>query len=287
MVDTPVLITGGSGYVGRRLVRRLAADGIRLRLLLRATSDVSWLSGIRPAPEVLRGDLEDAASLTGVADGIRQVIHLVHIRYASAVVAMLSRDVEKVVFLSSLRALSQVPCPSVQQVLDGERLAQSIPGAVILRPSMIYGPGDDRNLSRLTRWLRRRSWLPVIGADCLHQPVYVDDVIDAIVAARRPSVEGVFAIAGPMSLAYHELIATVGEAVGVRPRLIPLPAAAIAGTIRLLQHLPRRQPMILGQVLRLLEDKSYDIDRARRLLDFQPRSLADGLRVAAQETTAA
>lgn len=275
-----ILITGGSGYVGRRLVRRLTEQGRHLRLLLRPTSDLTWLRDIEPPPEVVHGDLEDVPNFRDMTQGVRQIIHLAHIRYARAVVSMIDADTERVVFVSSLRALSKIPCTTLDQVLDGEQAASAVPGAVILRPSMIYGPGDDRNISRLAGWLRRRRWLPVMGARHLHQPVYVDDVIDAIITANARTVEGVFAIAGPDPISYAELIVAVSSVLGVRPHLVRIPSTLLIAFLRFWQHLPLPQPVDVAQVRRLLEDKAYDIGRARTLLDFAPRSFSDGLTLA-------
>lgn len=280
VMEPTILITGGSGYVGRRLVRRLTEQGRHLRLLLRPTSDVTWLRDLERPPEVIHGDLEDVASLKGMAQGIHQVIHLAHIRYARSVAATIDANTESVVFVSSLRALSKIPCTSVDLVLGGEQAASTVPGAIILRPSMIYGPGDDRNISRLAGWLRRRRWLPVMGARHLHQPVFVDDVIDAIIAANARAVEGVFAIAGPDPMSYAELILAIGSVLGVRPHLVSIPSTLSIAFLRLWQHLPLSQPVDVAQVRRLLEDKVYDIGRARTLLGFAPRSFSDGLKLA-------
>ena len=277
-METPLLITGGSGYTGRRLVRRLATQGETMRLLLRSTSDTSWIDGIEPVPHVVEGDLDDPSSLHEAMDGVQRLIHLAHIRHTSALMSVLGhRPMNRVVLVSSLRAVSQVPCLSVAEVLKGEQAAGDMRATVILRPSMIYGSGDDRNLSRLASWLRRCRWLPVIGADGLHQPVHVDDVVTAIESALRGSVFGVYSIAGPEAIRYSELIDTIGAIIGVQPRVIRCPAGLVVGAARIWHGLRLPAPVGVAQVRRLLEDKQYDIEPARRDLDYSPRTLRDGL----------
>lgn len=274
----PILVTGGTGYTGRLLLRRLAAGGTdRVRLLARAGSD---LAGLPEGLDIVRGDLAEPATLAPALRGARVVLHLAHVRHTAAL-ADLPEGVEHVVVVSSLRALSRVPSPSVDEVLAGERAAASLCAPwTILRPSMIFGPGDDRNLGRLAAGLRRRPWLPVVGPGCLHQPVYVEDVIDAILACpANPRAAGrTYAIAGAEALPYRDLVARVGAAVGVAPHLIPLPAGPIAGVLCGLEWLGLRPPVASEQVRRMLEDKAYDIEPARRDLGYRPLTVAEALR---------
>lgn len=281
----PLLITGASGYTGRRLVRRLVERGDTVRLLLRESSETEWLADLDVQPEIVHGDLEDESSVSSAFAGMGRVIHLAHIRYAR-VVAHAHTSNQRIVFISSLRALSTVPCPSVDEVLQGERDAATVPGAVVLRPSMIYGPGDDRNLSRLADWLSRHRWVPTIGAQHLHQPVHVDDVVEAIIAAIDGTETGLFAIAGPAPLSYADLVEHVGRSVGVKPWLVRMPAAPLVGGMKIWRALRLPAPVEVSQVQRLLEDKAYDITPARQKLGFSPRSLASGLQASEESVEA-
>jgi len=265
----PVLVTGGTGYTGRRLLHRLVGTGCRVRALVRSTSDIASLPA---SVEVIRGDLEDAGSLGAALDGVRLVYHLAHVRFTANLLQRVSADVEHVVIVSSLRALSRVPSATVGQVLEGESAAANsrVPWT-ILRPSMIFGDGDDRNISRLADRVRRRRWIPSVGSACRHQPVFVEDVLDAILAARATAARGqTYAIAGAEPLTWAELTAIVGRYVGERPRSLPLPAAAAARILSIIEATGLVLPIRSEQVLRMLEDKVYDIEPARRDLGFTP-----------------
>ena len=265
----PVLVTGGTGYAGRRLLHRLVGTGCRVRALVRSTSDIASLPA---SVEVIRGDLEDAGSLGAALDGVRLVYHLAHVRFTANLLQRVSAEVEHVVIVSSLRALSRVPSATVGQVLEGESAAANsrVPWT-ILRPSMIFGDGDDRNISRLADHVRRRRWIPSVGSACRHQPVFVEDVLDAILAARATAARGqTYAIAGAEPLTWAELTAIVGRCVGERPRSLPLPAAAAAWILSIIEATGLALPIRSEQVLRMLEDKVYDIEPARRDLGFTP-----------------
>ena len=273
----PAAVTGGTGYTGRRLLRRLADAGVPTRVLVRPASDRSLLpEGVIP----VEGELDAPSTVAPALAGARIVYHLAHVRFTASVVAALPAGVERLVVVSSLRALSRVPCPSVDAVLQGEAALADCPAPwTILRPSMIFGPGDDRNLSRLAATLRRWPCIPVAGARCLHQPVFVEDVIDAILACpgRAAAAGRTYAIAGPEALTYADLIAAVGAAVGRRPRRVPVPAAAVAALLAIAEKCRVSLPISASQVRRLLEDKAYDIGPARRDLGFAPLALPAAL----------
>ncbi|MDA0333537.1 MAG: NAD(P)H-binding protein [bacterium] len=274
----PALVTGATGYTGRRLVHRLVHSGHSVRVLVRPDSHVESLpEGI----EILRGDLDDPATLRPALEGVSRIYHLAHVRFTGNLMPHVPADVAHVVIVSSLRALSRVASPTVAQVLSGET---AVAGArvpwTILRPSMIFGDGDDRNISRLVSRVRQGNWIPTMGRHCLHQPVYVGDVVEAILACvEAPAARGqTYAIAGAMPLTWDALIHAVGDVVGQRPRQWPVPAAVAARFLSALEATGLRLPIEAEQVWRMLEDKVYDIEPARRDLHFAPLTFAAAMR---------
>ncbi len=273
-----ILVTGATGYVGRHLMRRLCHPGGALRCLVRPHSDRKHLEdcGI----QICTGDLRDRASVHPAFDGVRTVFHLAHIRFAPVVLACAPPDVDRIVLISSMQALSGVPSSSVDEVRKGEDAvrASGLPW-IMLRPSMVYGPGDDRNISRLQGYLHRHRILPVPGnGKALQQPVFVHDLIDAVLAsAVRGRLRQTYTVAGPRALTYDELVMTVGRAIGRAPVLLHIPVPVFLLCMRVAVMLRLRLPMDSEQVRRLQEDKSGCIRWAREDLGFQPLELAVGL----------
>ena len=216
-----ILLAGGAGYTGRHVLPLLLDAGCRVRCLLRPGSDAAAVAGA----EVVPADLEDPAQVKNGFDGsVRLVINLAHIRFGPVLSRCAGPGVEHGVMLSSLRLFSRVADESVETVRRAEEeLQRTAPGWTVLRPSMIYGPGDDRNISRLAAYLRRRRLFPLFGGGAgLQQPVWVGDVARAVAAAaaRPEAVAGKrYALAGPRPMPYRELVDTVGAAVGRRPTL--------------------------------------------------------------------
>ena len=129
--------------------------------------------------------------------------------------------------MSSLWRFSRVPSAAVDEVIESEAVVEASDRPwVLLRPSMIYGPGNDRNISRLRNHLRRWRWIPIFGRGyTMHQPVYVEDVVGAtITAVDQPDIEHrSYALAGGEMLTYRDLLQTLGHSIGVSPSLCRCP----------------------------------------------------------------
>ena len=274
-----ILVTGATGYTGRFLMQRLLRTGRPLRCLVRPTSELGELE--RWGVEIWTGDLAKPQEVRGAFAGVKQVIHLAHIRYAPTIIECLGESVEQAVLVSSLRRFSRVPSASVDEVIEAESYAaQHSIRCTILRPSMIYGPGDDRNISRLVALLRRYSWIPVFGSgNYLQQPVYVEDVAESILTAlQSPRTMGKsYALAGPEALGYNRLIDLVGAAIGVKPVKIHLPVGLALAGLWCLRKVGVWVGVDMEQIRRLQEDKSFSIAEARADLNFRPVNFEQGL----------
>ena len=274
-----ILVTGATGYTGRFLARRLLAADRRVRFLVRPTSDATGLTGNHS--EIICGDLERPEDLAPAFAGVCHIIHLAHIRHTAALARLVGAQVDRVVLVSSQRRFSRVPCPSVAEVIAGEAAARAsdMPWT-ILRPSMIYGPGDDGNISRLARHLGRWRWVPVFGSGRQrHQPVYVEDVVDAILACLTcdDPVGRSYDLAGAAPLTYNELIDLVGSAVGVRPIKLHLPVGISLAALWGARRLGIPVPVSAAQVRRSQEDKIADIEAVRAELGVRPLAFPEGL----------
>ncbi len=277
-----ILVTGGTGYVGGFLLRELAQQDESVRCLVRPGKAAEALRPLRDwGMGILEGDLLDERVRCRALEGVRAVIHLAHIRYAPLILKDGGPQVERFVLMSSLWRFSRVAAPAVTEVVDAEKAVEkSEKPWVVLRPSMIYGPGCDRNISRLRAQLRRWRLLPIFGrGQALHQPVYVGDVVQATVAALRQS--GIehrsYALAGRSALSYRDLLAALGHSIGVAPLIVPLPVRPAVYAVRALRRWGIPLPLEPEQILRLQEDKQYDIGEAQRDLDYDPVAFERGL----------
>lgn len=292
------LVTGGQGFIGAHLCRRLLAGGHRVRVLARPGSSLERLRGL--AVEVVRGDLEDGSGLAAAADGADWVFHLAGALkgFAPEDLLRVNRDgTERLVqacpgaarflLVSSLaaggpsldrpRTEADPPAPVSwygASKLAAERVvAASGLASVILRPPVVFGPGD-RDVLELFR-LARRGWVPVPGRGRRRcSVIYAPDLADGLVrAAEVPCPSGtVLHLTGP-DLEWAEFGRRIAAALGRKGRLLPLPELLVrlAGQCADLGARLRGQPGIFSSqkvVEMLAPGWVASPDKARRLLDW-------------------
>jgi nucleoside-diphosphate-sugar epimerase len=145
---------------------------------------------------------------------------------------------------------------------------------VILRPTLIYGLGRDKNISEITRFIRRFGFFPLFGkANGLRQPIHAMDVAGLCLAALQvPCVENrAYNISGGETLTYRNMVARVFVALGRRQRLLTVPLWAFRLAIIMLRRLPRYGQWSVAMAERMNQDLVFDHTDAARDLDFKPR----------------
>jgi uncharacterized protein YbjT (DUF2867 family) len=290
-----LLVTGGSGFLGRHVLAEAARRGHRCVALARSPAAAEAVAGCGARP--LAGDLDDGGSLAAAfaGAGCEALVNLASLGFGHApaiVAASVAAGLERAVFVSTTAVTTALPARSKAVRLAAERHIRSSPLAwTILRPTMIYGAPGDRNLSRLLTVLARAArlprprGLPVVvpvpgGGARLQQPVHVADLAGAVLAAaERPQAAGAcYDVAGPEPLAFAELLRLSSAAAGCPVRLLPVPLSPVVALTRGYERLSRRPRVRAEQWQRLAEDKAFSIDAAASDLAYAPRSFAEGIR---------
>lgn len=276
-----VFLTGGTGYAGRFLVDAFLKEGSSVQCLVRKTSQTEDLE--RRGVSLVWGDLEHPIGLSKKLKGIEAVVSATHIRHAPALISVCREaGVKRVVFLSSTWRFSKVNTTGVNTVIAGEE-AVNVSGleTTLLRPTMIYGPGDDRNISRLRNYLRRYRIIPIFGnGSRLVQPVYVTDLAKAVVQAIGSSlaIGKSYQIAGADSMAYIEMINLLSQEIGRTVVKIHLPIFLVLPPIRVYERLFLGKSIWSDRILRMDEDRNFEISDAKQDLGFTPRCFLEGIR---------
>jgi uncharacterized protein YbjT (DUF2867 family) len=295
-----LLVTGGSGFLGRHVLAEAARRGHSCVALARSLAAAEAVARCGATP--LAGDLDDEASLAAAFTraSCEALVNLASLGFGHApaiVAAAVSAGLDRAVFVSTTAVTTALPAHSKAVRLAAEQHIRTSPLAwTILRPTMIYGAPGDRNLSRLLAALARAARLPrpgglpllvpVPGGGArLQQPVHVADLAAAVLAAaERPQAAGsCYDVAGPQPLPFAELLRLSSQAVGCSARLLPVPLSPVVSLTRGYERFSRRPRIRAEQWERLAEDKAFGIDAAVRDLGYAPRSFADGIR---EEATA-
>jgi uncharacterized protein YbjT (DUF2867 family) len=283
-------VFGGTGFVGRRVVRHLRESGTRVRIVSRHPR-----LGEDDGIEQIAADAHDERSVEAAvagADGVvnaislyvehgRDTFHSVHVETAAKIARTARRaGIRRFVHVSGISADTASPSPYIRSRGEGEAAVQTaFPGAVIVRPAVLFA-SDDAFLTTILRLLRSLPAYPIFGdGRTMLQPVYVDDVAAAIAQILRQSQKPypVYELAGPRVYSYEELLRTIARIAGLRPVLIRMPFAfwgALAGVAEMLP----RPPLTRNQVeLMQIDTTASESLPGFRALRISPRSLEDEL----------
>jgi uncharacterized protein YbjT (DUF2867 family) len=238
-----VTVFGGSGFVGAQVVRALAKRGFRVRAAmrrpgrgyrLRMLGDVGQI-------EVAQANVRDPASVARALDGAQACVNLVGVlsergrqRFQSVhavgartiAEAAAKAGVTRLVQVSALGASADAVSKYARSKAEGEAAAREcFPGAVVLRPSIVFGPGDGF-FNRFARMAALSPVLPLIGGGHTRfQPVFVGDVAAAIAqCVVDPSAAGqTFELGGPGVYTFEALMKLILDAIERRALLLPIP----------------------------------------------------------------
>ncbi len=275
------LITGATSGTGNAVLQRLTAKVgcAGIACLVRRTSDTRLPRAL--GVSLHEGDITDAATLAPLLSPETIYLDMTHPRYYPGTLAALTAaGVRRAYFVTTTGIFSRYhSCSAIYQL--GETLIRDS-GLVytILRPSMIYGTARDKNMHRLLRVLDRYPVFPLFNHGLsLMQPVYVDDLADGIVAAvgDERTAGQAYNLAGPAPLRYLDIIEIILAQLGRNVRLLNINTQLAYLLVRGLQWVPGF-PITAEQVLRLKEDKVFDIAPAAAALGYRPRSFAAGIR---------
>ncbi len=232
-----VTIFGGSGFVGRYIARRMAKEGWRVRVAVRRPNEAIFVKpyGVVGQVEPLLCNIRDDESVRAVLHGADAVVNCVGIlnelgkntfddvqhEGAERIARIAAAEgIGRMVQISAIGADAESDSDYARTKGLGEAgVLRHQPQAVILRPSIIFGP-EDQFFNRFAGMTRMGPILPVVGADTRFQPVYVDDVAEAAVMGVLGTAKpGVYELGGPEVHSFRELMA---EMLGVirRRRLI-------------------------------------------------------------------
>ena len=280
-----VLITGGTGYLGRATVRRFLDAGYAVRVLTRG----AWPFEPHPRLERANGGMTNAQSLRDAAQGCDVVVHLAakknDERDSAAVNVEGTRllcdaakrgGAKKIVYVSTQSAALRRRGTYGETKLRGETAVREsgIP-FVILRPSLVYGDGEAGVFSTIQK-LSSLPFVPVFGdGTAVFRPIHVDDVAAAILAsATEANAAGkTLDLGGPDAISFDDLIRRVQASRGIERGIVHLPAWLGLLGAAALAILPR-PPITRSNVLGGLESPPMDVLLPRDVLRVSPRAFS-------------
>lgn len=294
-----ILVTGGTGVVGKPVVDRLAERGHTVRLLSRdAEQDArQWPWGVEPWP----GSVASADDVRGAAEGCQAVLHVASVERENPPEVTFQRvnvdgtrllleeaersGVRRFVYVSSLGA-DRGESDYHRSKAAAEALVRGWGGEwMILRPGNVYGPGDQV-ISVLLHMVRALPAVPVVGdGEQPFQPVWTEDLAEAIAAAvERGEPQRVYELAGAERVTTNQVLDVLEEVTGRHPARIPVPAVLAEAGTAALEGLGVEFPFNRDQVVMVQEGNVIEPPERNALtavFGVEPISLWQGVRLLA------
>jgi len=316
-----VLVTGGTGFTGRHLLRRLVERGMRVRATARETSS---REGLEELPIDWRvGALHDAAFVRSCVEGVEYIFHLasnyrqshgseedhrnIHVVSTQHLAGAASEQAafKRFVHVSTVGVHGHVDKPPADEnhpfspgdiyqrsKLEGEQwiladARESGLPAVVVRPAAIYGPGD-RRLFKVFK-MATSPIVPLVGfGRCLYHLIHVDDLVDfMLLVSEHPAAVGeAFICAAPEPITIQDFVRVVGKHLGVRNHFVRIPAAPLMAAAivcdRVCKVLNVDPPLYPRRVAFFTNDRWFDTTKMQQRLQFRTqRGNEEGIRATA------
>jgi len=304
------LVTGATGFLGPYLIKKLISNGHTCKCLVRQNSDIRLLKKLDV--ETVQGDIIRPDTLHGIAEDIDVLIHMATLGHMSNFAVTqemfesinvqgtrnimqeaLRAGVKKIVHCSTVAAMGI--CPDIPATEESEcrphhsygrskrkaeqavlqMVAESGLPASIIRFSMVYGPGDPRDILKLTR-LAKKNLFPKIGNRLKLTPlIHAEDAVQGILLAAEKGREGeIYLITNPQSEPFDRIRKIIEKGLGVSRFPIYLPewmALSLASACEIIFSLIGKTPPVSKKNIEsTLADRVFSIAKAHRELGFQP-----------------
>jgi len=265
-----ITVFGGTGFLGRRIVRHLRRCGFAIRIASRHPDRAERLFALDdPKLQSVEANIHDEGSVAEAVAGAyavvnavslyieqgRETFHSVHVESAQRLAAQARKaEVKRFAHVSGIGADATSPSLYICKRGEGELAVRAaFADSTLVRPAVMFGP-DDAFLTTIVKLLSRLPSYPMFGRGLTKlQPAYVEDVAEAIVRAlQRTNIHAAtFEFGGPRVYSYEELLRTVALEASLKSRLIPIPFAAWHVLAWFAEMLPR--PLITRNQVELMQ----------------------------------
>ena len=288
-----ILVTGATGFVGRRVVAALAAEGRSVRALVHSASHAHALPDYQG--DTVEGDVLSPATLEMACDGVDAVIHLAAVirerRAASyqqinnqgtqnILAAAEAAGVRKFVHASTVGATSDPGVPYLySRWMAEQEVERSVIPHTIVRFSVGFGEGDEF-FNTIAALVKVAPIVPVAGdGKALFQPIAVEDAAKCLVATLDTEALAGQTIeaGGPVLLTYDEIVDLIAETLGAKIKKLHAPMSVMTAVAVLLETITPRPPVTHGQLKMLRGNSTTDLASVETHFGFAPRSPRDNI----------
>jgi nucleoside-diphosphate-sugar epimerase len=293
-----ILVTGATGYIGNRLVKRLTRDGHAVRAMLIEDDPLRGRLDGTPC-EIVHGDIAKRGGLDICLRGIRTVFHLAavlvshdkkrfhEINYEgtkNVVDAAVAAGAEHFIYLSGAAAMYRTRTAYGWSKLRAEELMKTQGGThfTVVRPTLLYGPGGSQELRLYVESLRAFPCIvPVVGTGkARKRPVWLEDVVTGLAAlVDNPATRGkTYTFSGGTDISMWDYTKLICETFGIRKPLVPVPEGLCRIAAKVLPVFMKRPVLTEDAILGVTMDANSGFEEAAKDIGYRPISVYEGYR---------
>ena len=269
-----ILVTGASGSLGSRVLLNLANIGYQVTGI-----------GRKDKPSILQSKCDwsilDLSAAGQIDHGAQVLIHCAPLWLLPGVLTNLTQQgmLKRCIAMSSTSVIAKIDASDDEDRMlaaklrnaedNVNQLTSNRISTTILRPTLIYGYGEDKNISVIAGFIKKFGFFPIAGkADGLRQPVHVDDLVTVITKIiDNPITFGkTYSLTGAQTMPYRSMLEKIFSSLGKPPRIIRLPLPLYRALLAI-----RNSDYSPGSANRMNQNLSYDIDAAVCDFDYQPQ----------------
>ncbi|MBM7842395.1 SDR family oxidoreductase [Herpetosiphon giganteus] len=295
-----ILVTGGTGYVGSRLIEKLRQRPEPVRVLVRTPEKAQKL--VAGNISIVKGDVTDPESLLAAMKGVSTVIHLVAIirersggitfermnyqATVNVVDAAKAAGVKRFLHMSALGVVNDPNLPYMDTKFRAQKYVEASGLEwTVFQPSVIFGEGDEfintlADLVRRPLMIAPAPFVPVVGdGKTKFQPVWRDDVIDAFIKALddRSTIGQIYQLGGPDALTYEQMLDLIMQKLGKKRSKIYVPVQLMKPAVFMMDKILPKPPVTPAQLTMLSLDNSAPQSATEQLIGHPPLALRDGI----------
>tara|TARA_Y100000991_G_C21915492_1_gene324173 strand:- start:151 stop:1044 length:894 start_codon:yes stop_codon:yes gene_type:complete len=279
-----VVLCGANGFTGRFLCKELLKRRIHFLAIIRPGNDDTWMKQNNIFYKYV--DLNNTVELEKQIKGYEILISLASIGFGSVpsiLKACKNEKINRVIITSTTAIFTKLNSKSKKaRELAEEQIRESNLNWTIIRPTMIYGSPNDRNIIKLIKWIDKYPIIPIIGnGKFLQHPIFVDDLSKVIanILKNEKTYKKIFNISGKKPLSYNKMITIIKNELKVKCISIYFPYKASLLLFKTLEKLKLKLPIKSEQVERLNENKYFNHSEAYEAFGFLPLGFDEGIKI--------
>ena len=286
--DPFLLITGASGHTAGYFLERLKREKFdkKIKCIVRSNTKIEKINRDGLNIEILTSDFDDINSLKTAMKGVKTVLHTASIYLSEKLIEAGNQvGVEWFICVHTTGRYSKFKSASSDYIRIENNIIEKYKNVTILRPTMIYGSRNDRNMWKLIKTIYKTKFFPVFGSGKnLFQPVNAIDLGNAyydVIKNKNITLGKAYNLSGRDKVSYISILREISLALNKKVFFIQLPNWFCFLIVYILNKLPNkiyRCPITEEQVLRMREDKIFSFSHASKDFGYSPMYFKDGIK---------